>query len=85
MTVMRGMVLFIIELSIIEDNIQGERNSRQGALPCHCEECSDVAIQMISLKAFLMAGLPRFARNDAGCKVAFLPFLHHLTSERLIF
>ena len=33
----------------------------------HCEERSDVAIQMISLKAFLMAGLPRllprFARS----------------------
>jgi len=36
------------------------RNQKGG----HCEERSDVAIQMISLKAFLMAGLPRFARND---------------------
>ena len=33
-----------------------------------------MAIQMISLKAFLMTGLPRFARNDARCKVTFLSF-----------
>jgi len=30
----------------------------------HCEKRSDVAIQQISLKAFSMTGLPRFARND---------------------
>jgi len=33
-----------------------------------------MAIQIISLKAFLMAGLPRFARNDVRCKIAFLSF-----------
>lgn len=30
----------------------------------HCEKRSDVAIQMILLKSYLMTRLPRFTRND---------------------
>ena len=40
---------------------------------CHCEERSDVAIQMLLIIVpFLLTGLPRYARNDNALRATAL-------------